>query len=407
MKRIVLWLVFIIFNSLGVLLIYTAYNHFTTAAASTDWPTVPGTIDSAKVVEEKVKHSTRGSREPAPFVYYAEIKYRYSVDGQDYNGDRLTVEDFATNDRERAEQIAMQYQAGQEVTVYYNPAAPNEAVLNPGESGGALGTLIMGLVFVVVPTCLVIFVGGRDLFPRTVQLWWDIKFGKYSKLQEGDQIHPSEQPPAAEAQPAEAALPDDAPKAQDFQETVADWRPGERVELFIDPPNLFYLLLGSAILGMFVALFGSVIIGMVFLEGVGFRAADERARFLGIFAVLFTLVAGYVFIASRWKGRASRTIFDWDANMLDAKREFASDWQGSLHDIQSLVVRSAPEGQRPVRYRAAVEVDVVGNHVVAARTARLRRKPEKAREEALTLAEPLARELSVPIRYEGWDQLES
>jgi len=71
MKRIVLWLVLIIFNSLGLLLLYTAVNHFRTAGASRNWPTVQGAILSAEVRKEENKHIHRKRGEPITYGFYA------------------------------------------------------------------------------------------------------------------------------------------------------------------------------------------------------------------------------------------------------------------------------------------------------------------------------------------------
>ena len=167
----------------------------------------------------------------------------------------------------------------------------------------------------------------------------------------------------------------------------------------LDPPNLWSLILVSGILGLLVGMFGSALIGMVL-----FGEEGDRSYYFVIFVVLFVLSSGSIFGISRLRNQGSRTIFDWDTHRLDAHREFSFSWQGSLHDIQSLIVRCVPDNGRARRYRAAIELDVVGKHSIAARTARSRKKLEAARKEAMSLAEPLAAALGVSVHFEGWDE---
>jgi len=266
------------------------------------------------------------------------------------------------------------------------------------------------LAFMVLPTGMVIFVGGSDLFPPLLRMWWNIKFGKYSRLQETAPTESSAVPTAAQLSESTSSSVVDStgpsPNGEDFQETIVQWQPGSRVEIFIDPPNLWSLIFVSGIVGMLAGLFGGFLLGVTVVEGVGFRGEDERAKFFGLFSVISVLVGGYLFLSTRLTHRASRTVLDWDTNILDAHREFSFSWQGSLNDIQSLIVRCEPTKGRKRRYRATVELDVVGKQFITARTANVRRKPTAARDDALTLAEPLAAELEVPVRLEGWEEMD-
>jgi len=394
MKRIVLWLVLVLFNGCGVLLISSAINHFVTAGASTSWPTVQGEVLSVDVVEEEFKDARRQRGEPITFVYYPEVKYEYTVDGATFQGDKLSVEDFGTDDRQRALQIAMQYRAGQKVAVYYNAAAHSEALLKPGDSGGALGTLIMGIVFIVVPTGMVLFIGGRDLVPFIVRFWWSMKFGKLSKEQEGVGDHSALPQHIVETSQLPAEQSTSAPAAGDFHETIVDWQPGHRVEISSEPPNLWALILVSGFLGLMVGMFGSVIIGMIL-----FGEGGERSYYFVIFITLFVFTSGVIFGSSRFKNRRSRTILDWGTHTLDAHREFEFNWQGSLHDVQGVIVRFAPE-TGGYRHYATVELEVAQKKFYVAHTAVSRRNWVALGKVAMSLAEPLAEALGVSLRFE-------
>ena len=91
----------------------------------------------------------------------ARVRYKYSVNGEVFECDRV---DFvkANMSLTKAKERAGQYSAGTQVTVYYDPADPSEAVL---ENGVKLQVYFMpgiGLVFVVI--------GIGSLFSRNVSV---------------------------------------------------------------------------------------------------------------------------------------------------------------------------------------------------------------------------------------------
>jgi hypothetical protein len=58
------------------------------------------------------------------------VTYRYTVNGRQYEGDRLNLAgDSAWNRPGLAERKLQKYPVDAPVTVYYNPKAPGEAVL--------------------------------------------------------------------------------------------------------------------------------------------------------------------------------------------------------------------------------------------------------------------------------------
>jgi hypothetical protein len=91
------------------------------AAETTKWPSVPGLVTDMNI---SVSHSSDGSINRT-----ASVKYNYSVSGKPYQGDRIKVE--ASTDVSAAER----YPKGTPVTVFYNPAHAEAAVLEPGGPG--------------------------------------------------------------------------------------------------------------------------------------------------------------------------------------------------------------------------------------------------------------------------------
>lgn len=88
----------------------------------------------------------------APFS--SAVGYAYTVDGQGYTGSRYSLGEGAnaagrtfTSEAEAAERAAARYRVGQDIPVYYDPADPAEAVLQPGANWGSYVPLILGAFF--------------------------------------------------------------------------------------------------------------------------------------------------------------------------------------------------------------------------------------------------------------------
>jgi len=117
---------------------------------SKSWPKTVGTVVSTEV-KRTVTH-TANSVSYEPYV-----KYTYSVRGQQYAHDKLTAA-VTPGIREPAGAAAIvaKYPVGHQVTVFYNPADPGDAVLGAGGSSGdwyfvlfgcaLLGASVLGLI---------------------------------------------------------------------------------------------------------------------------------------------------------------------------------------------------------------------------------------------------------------------
>lgn len=96
---------------------------------SKSWPGVEGQLTESRI-HEKQRHTGKPSeRTTRCCTYEVRVRYRYEVQGHTYEGDRLRVKADIFGRRELAEQQLARYPAGQPVTVYYNPDAPEQAVL--------------------------------------------------------------------------------------------------------------------------------------------------------------------------------------------------------------------------------------------------------------------------------------
>ncbi len=108
---------------------------------STAWPTVQGTITESYVRERR----RSGDRD-----YFPEIRYRYVVNDQMYESDRVKFSFARNSGHSNARRVVNQYPVGQEVTVYYDPTMPETAVLETEVTSQTYGTLIGGIVAFVL-----------------------------------------------------------------------------------------------------------------------------------------------------------------------------------------------------------------------------------------------------------------
>lgn len=96
------------------------------AANSVGWPTVRGTV-----IESRVEHSTRTRKGRTTHTYTPRVRYRYGVDGREFEGDRVWFRSSSTSEAAAARTVAT-YASGSEVTVHHAPDDPGLACLEPG-----------------------------------------------------------------------------------------------------------------------------------------------------------------------------------------------------------------------------------------------------------------------------------
>ncbi|MCG6157513.1 DUF3592 domain-containing protein [Rubinisphaera margarita] len=117
-------------------------------SASTTWPTTEGRVISSTV---QTKHGTGGD----PSRYFPVVEYEYTVNGESLRGDRISY-DTQLMAQSSAAAIAKRYAAGREVTVFYDPDAPADSVIDPGASRTSWLGIAVGVVFVVVAGAMLI-----------------------------------------------------------------------------------------------------------------------------------------------------------------------------------------------------------------------------------------------------------
>jgi hypothetical protein len=131
------------------------------------FPTTVGRVTLSSVEKEWVQ--PKDKTKPPRAYYRPEVQYQYELDGKVYRGSRSRYDDRkqSDSDPELAARRAAAHPKGSEVTVFYNPRDPEDALLEPGLAPRDL-FFFPGFAFVAFGLLALRFVGSwwRDNFIR-------------------------------------------------------------------------------------------------------------------------------------------------------------------------------------------------------------------------------------------------
>jgi hypothetical protein len=135
-----------VFCALGILALSSGAQRMWRGAASEHWPSVEG-----KVLFSRVNTSeTRDSNQQRGTAFSPQFVYTYELDGVKHFNNRRRFGRIEGADEDWAEDIAARYKVGKGVRVYYFPADPDVAVLEPGNNSEGLwlpGVGVVALLF--------------------------------------------------------------------------------------------------------------------------------------------------------------------------------------------------------------------------------------------------------------------
>ncbi|MBK7896985.1 MAG: DUF3592 domain-containing protein [Candidatus Promineifilaceae bacterium] len=131
----------IVFFAVGIGLSIWGWSVLQNARVSESWPTTDGEILSSSVRVDRDEDGTS---------YFGDVTFRYLVDDFSYTSDNVSFGQYG-GDRDHAEAIVARYPAGSGVTVHYDPADPETAVLEPGVTWSSYMLLAMGALFTCIP----------------------------------------------------------------------------------------------------------------------------------------------------------------------------------------------------------------------------------------------------------------
>lgn len=116
----------------GIVGLPWALGYAADAIASPGWPTVAGEILEHDVISSD-RSATAAGRQGTSTSYLPTVRYRYTVAGETYESDQLRLDFGASyNSYSEAFDVVGPYMVDLPHDVYYDPADPANAVLEPG-----------------------------------------------------------------------------------------------------------------------------------------------------------------------------------------------------------------------------------------------------------------------------------
>lgn len=136
--------VYLIISFVGLFILGAAFLGCLKANACQSWDSVPGKVVESDVVKTETHNFDGGNS----IAYNAHIRYAYSVMAQEYTGDRIAFGVKAIS-KAGANNIAAKYPLNAQVTVYYDPKKPQDAVLETRTKTTWLQILIGAVLSIV------------------------------------------------------------------------------------------------------------------------------------------------------------------------------------------------------------------------------------------------------------------
>jgi hypothetical protein len=126
--------------------------------AAAGWPAVEGVV-IASGVDAPAAHLSDDLNDAA-----AVVRYRYRVGGRQFEGDRTRIDGEPLTTRMLATRLAARYPVGATVDVHVDPAHPENAVLDPAETGTLTAQFVLTVTFGIIAMVLVAHaIAGRVL----------------------------------------------------------------------------------------------------------------------------------------------------------------------------------------------------------------------------------------------------
>ena len=141
-------IVSIVFVVVGGAAVWSGFELRDRAQRMIRWPSVPGSVTGTDIVAD-------GTFEDGSAAYYPRISYKYVVAGKEYSSQRRSLINVGAGRFLRAglRKTVERYPVGSEVTVFYDPADPSEAILERPDPvlGPTLLCAFGGMLAVGVP----------------------------------------------------------------------------------------------------------------------------------------------------------------------------------------------------------------------------------------------------------------
>ncbi len=134
---------------IGAIVILVTLFDFYRALACRSWSSTQGTITAANA---SIVSNYQQTRKLFSTKNSVNFYYQYAVNGENYLGSRIFFGDtfLSLFSFVAAKGSVEKYKENQTVTVYYNPAKPQDSVLEPGIKWQAVAAFLLGGVLIAI-----------------------------------------------------------------------------------------------------------------------------------------------------------------------------------------------------------------------------------------------------------------
>ncbi|WP_299460459.1 DUF3592 domain-containing protein [uncultured Gimesia sp.] len=298
----------------GAYLTQCGLHSLAAAIDSKSWPVTDGVVtrSSVKTFVTEVREKGRVVPNRQSRSYSPEVEYRYTVDGLELTGTRVSVEDASIGTKDSAQAIVDQYPVHKAVQVSYQPQQPANAVLEPGNWLGTYRWFLPGAAFLLIPLLIL----------RAI--WFYRPTPKLAEVQ-ADENHP--------------ARPHLLNGMLMFEE-ILRWEPGDVVHIRRARVGFLKSIAGGLIAGLVVGLLLGLLPAIFFLSG---RGVLFIARF---YLAISALLALAFTIGLVLYGRRREYLLDWSLGTLLYEIGW-SHHRTALENIERLTLKLPdPQSQR-------------------------------------------------------------
>jgi len=137
--------------SVAVILVFGAIFQMRTARRAQGWPVANGVVLKSEVIKGEFDNVVR---------YTPTLSYQYKVSERTFTNDRIAFGGTTHYGSRRAEKVRDRYAAGTPVKVYYDPADPQNSVLEIRSLAGCILFFAVLLALVGVIGALIILIAS-------------------------------------------------------------------------------------------------------------------------------------------------------------------------------------------------------------------------------------------------------
>jgi hypothetical protein len=155
-------LLIVFFYVISLLVLWEAIKQIRRAYQVRTWPTTDAHLTRCELVTTRDEEDT---------WYQVSVNYSYELNGVQYVGDTLTIDDTPTYNRARQEQTLQKVRSMAQFVICYHPDMPGTSAVFPVANATLIMAFLPGAVALVVTTCFAIVPLVTTGYWRTMAAW--------------------------------------------------------------------------------------------------------------------------------------------------------------------------------------------------------------------------------------------